>query len=558
MNAFELWWLQLPVPVKLVPAMALAFVALLLRGRPHRLWVAPASVLAAYFVVYVWLDVAPHYRLHKENWLADKCREVLAAQRETRAEPIAVEGALIAVNFDRLVNDRLQRVAAVATAGQRGGPTVIDTGRYGHHPVMTALDGGSFAGNSMKLLVEERLAYVEYEMEPQAGGEYSNAGMLNTVGWTGKRYRLYYLAPHGHASCVPETRETGGAGGAVAGINPLIPVPQPTRPYCLALDITTTPLSQYRLTADEPEEGIWGVIRPRGLWLPVWVRLRLDRMTVERTDDGAQVRRYIGFDYPGEHARRHACNSREASSNFVRTAFAPSPDRTFLTSRPWYEKSAVQAFYEPEKAVAAVASTPASQPGQPTATCSPPQRTRADERVVHDQLNDFSGMGLSTETTRSQQRASFFALDRAATISRVEWSGLAVGDEAQERFVVAVFRDANGLPGEAIYQADVKPAARVASRWRSHSQPYIFAAETAKLHLPAGDYWFMVSRPAGVDKGFFWTVEPGVADANCGSGSAYRSAPDAWRQLDSSVPARRTRGFSFRLIAESSASKAAR
>ena len=549
MDAFELWWLKLPVPVKLAPAILLAFVALLLRGRPDRLWIAPASALALYFAVYAWLDLAPHYRLHKEAWLQATCREVLAGQLETGAEPLAVEGLLITANFDRLVNDRLQRVVAAAAAEQRGGPTIVDTGRYAHHPLMSALDAGSFAANSLKLLEDGRLAYVEFEMVPQAGGEYSNAGMLNTAGWSGKRYRLYYLAPHGHASCVPETGEFGGVGGAVAGIKPVIPVLRPTRPYCLALDITTTPLSRYRVTADEPKETLWGVIRPRGLWLPAWASLRLDRMAVERIDDGAQVRRYIGFDYPSEHARRHACNNRDASSRFVRSAFVANPDRTFLRSRPWYEGSAVQAFYEPEKALAVqLQSTPASETGQVAGTCSPPQRLRRDDRVVLDQLNDFSGLGLSTETTRYQQRASFFALGSAVTISGVEWSGLAVGDEAKQSFLVAIFRDASGLPGDAIYQAEVRPTARMASRWRSHSQPYIFAAEIAKLHLPAGDYWFMVSRPAGVDKAFFWTVEPGVADAACGSGSAYRSGTDAWRQLDSSVPARRARGFSFRLL----------
>jgi hypothetical protein len=551
------WWLQIPYPIKVAiwaaGGIGLAYVAFRLSARSRARWVSGASFLAVYVLVSAAIYVAPEYQARREQWLAQKCREVIAAQEELKAKPVAAEGFLVAADFDRLRNERFQRVAEWIrqTEGTESG-YVVDLGRYDEHPVMRAMGAGTFAATAMKLLTEKRLSYVEFEMTPQGGKEYSNAGRLNTDGWSGKRYRLYYLAPHGDINCVGEAGEFASSTlqAVIGRTGQGIPPTTSSRPFCLALDITTTPISRHRLTADERGDIVGGMVRPRDMWLPALAYVRWDRLEVEEIG-GKRIRRYQGFSYPDELNRRHACHDRVALANFINATFEPDAQRTFLHSKRWYEGSAVQRFYEPEKALAASQSQLAPQSTTQTTDACPARRPR-DGSIVVDQLNDFSRAASSTEVTTSQQRASFFTLDRDATIAAVEWSGMVWSKEdTKQPFLVRVFRDANGLPGEEVYETEVTPSTRSVGRFSGNHPTLVFSAKTGKLSLRAGDYWLMISPPIPSDKRFFWTAEPGSPAGNCGSGGAFRWSPGRWQQIDSSVPARNAPGFSFRLIAAS-------
>ena len=123
------------------------------------------------------------YRVQKEAWLIATCREITGPAVATTAKAVQVEGFLVAVDYDRLVNERFQRVRRMIE--ERDGTSSVDMGSYGHHPIHGALAGDTFARKANVLLREKRFSYVEFEMAPEGSGKsYSNAGNLNTTGWS--------------------------------------------------------------------------------------------------------------------------------------------------------------------------------------------------------------------------------------------------------------------------------------------------------------------------------------------------------------------------------------
>ena len=524
------YWLGIPAPVRLPlwiglgVALSAALWRMLPPGRARK--IAPVAFLAVYLVfpdAQAWVRGAINdYRVQKEAWLIATCREITGPAVATTAKAVQVEGFLIAVDYDRLVNERFQRVRRMIE--ERDGTSSVDMGSYGHHPIHGALAGDTFARKANVLLREKRFSYVEFEMAPEGSGKsYSNAGNLNTTGWSGKRYRRYYLAPGNDRNCVSESGEGPQAsGGAFLGGLYQSLAAQPrldARPTCLALEIADTSISRHRISADEAVEKMHWRARIRGFDVPVWTSVRGDRIQV--TGDSGELGRYFGFDYPDELSRRHRCNSPQRAGAMISAALAPDASRAFYRGKSWYEGSAVQGFYEPGKVqVVAAEPKPAASPSAGESEC--PQKPRGSAGVRLDQLEDFTGRRQTTVESKigGTQPASFFSLSRDSSIAALAWSGLLNGAGEKERFLVRIFKDADGLPGVLAREFEILATTRSTGKYATGAA--IFEARPENLRLPAGDYWLSVLTPKAAQSNFFWSFEPEGDRPQCGSGSVTR------------------------------------
>jgi len=515
-------------------------------------------------------DIMKEYEAQKAAWIANKCRATVAAA-VAMSKPARVEGFLIAVNFDALVNDRFQRVAAAERKETKGGSIGVDMAKYEHHPVYAALPGDSFAKKAWSLLTDKGFSYVEIRMTPDRSGKgYDNGGNLNTSGWSGNRFRLYSLARADDRRCIPVANEfaspsaTVALGGFYENLakqqRPAIDLSKP----CLALEITNKPLSRYRIEAEEADETLSGTVRVRDVPMPVAFGVRAERIRVI-AEDGSEVSSYYGFNQPDEREPQHRCNNLKAAGNMVEAALMPDRSRAFYRGREWYAGSAVQRFYEPDKAAA---SPPLSQAAAPLADGACPLRPRQEKgAAVVDQLEDYSGRhaGPSPQSTiGGTQPAAFFSLGRNVTVSKLAWSGGMTGGTGQEKFTVRIFRDANGLPGGMVRELQIAPRARPGGM---HGGGSIYESSPQNLSLAAGDYWISIlSSP-----GFFWATEPAGDRPQCGSGGAIRHYDTgSWQEGGTFNPAgygtgslvapkdivskplinhRTARGFSFRMEA---------
>lgn len=570
------YWVSIPEPVRLALwvglgiALSAALWRMLPSGKARK--IAPVAFLALYLIypdARAWIKGALNdYRVQKEAWLAAKCQEIAGPVTTSSAKPAQVEGFLIAVDYDKLVNERFQRIGRMIQA--RDGTTSVDMGGYGHHPVHRALSGDTFAKKADVLLREKRFSYVEFEMVPEDSGKsYSNAGNLNTTGWSGKRYRLYYLAPGDHRGCVSEAGEVPQASGSAVLGGLYENLAKQGRPQqkamCLALEVTDAPISRHRIEADEPIERMRWQARIRGINVPVWTTVRGDRIRV--TDDKGELDRYFGFDYPNELSTRHRCNNPQRAASMIGNALAPDVSRAFYRGKSWYQGSATQRFYEPKVQVVTTESKPAAS--VPAGEC--PRRTPgANAKVVANQLEDFTSRRQTNveSVVGGTQPASFFSLSRSSSISMLAWSGMLNRAAETEKFLVRIFRDADGLPGALAQEFEITARRRSTGTWNVGGS--IFEARPEKLSLPAGDYWLSILSPNAAQSNFFWAFEPEGERPECGSGGVTRhydggkwggggGAPAGLGSLSLTAPAapvarprivqRNARGFSFRMEA---------
>lgn len=357
MNQLQLYWVLLHPSVKLALWVGFGLVLTyglwwILPARRIRHVISPIFIAIYFFLPSTsrWLDSAFNdFRQQKETWLATKCREIMSSPtRQASGAPHYVDGFLHASNFDKLQNDRFQRVAsAIAAKSGSNGTLVIDTGKYASHPIYRAVRGGTFAAMAYDILTQKRFSYVEFEMTPEdRDGNYSNAGHLDSRGWSGNRYRLYYLAPSDHPNCVNETGEGQISGVIIVNGGPVNPIVKPENPFCLTLEVTTAPISKYHIMADELQETVRWEARLRGIAIPAWIRIRWDRIRVTHQGDAEEIGRYRGFDYPNEESPTYKCNSDAVAESFLGSILRPDPHRAFLRAKSWYEGSAVQRFYE--------------------------------------------------------------------------------------------------------------------------------------------------------------------------------------------------------------------
>jgi len=574
-------WVLLPASVKLALWIALgaglaALMWRLLPGTRLRK-IVPAAYLFLHAVSpYAYSSIRgvwAEYQANKEAWLAATCREIAGAASATATRPLEVEGFLITANYDRLTNKRFQRVAALERGNSGDGMTVVDTGKYPPHPIYSAVPGGTFAKMAHALLAQKRFSYVEFEMLPDGWDKgYSNAGGLNTSGWSGKRYRRYYLAPGGDRNCVSESGEAPQVSGGVflGSVHESLAQARPqTKPVCLALEIADVPLSKHRLAADEPLERLRGEIQVRGITIPVSTTVRGDRLQV--ASESGEVYRYFGFDYPNELSPKYRCQSAQGAAAIVGGVLAVDASRAFYRKKGGYEGSAVQAFFEPDKVqVAAVEAKPEAR--APAGETSCPARARGgDSRVVANQLEDFaSGRGTSIESkVGGSQPASLFSLSRDSSVTALAWSGIAGSGGDKQTFLVRIFTDADGVPGAMSREFEIEASARATGKW-SFQRTSIFEARPKDLNLAAGDYWLSVLTAKSAQANFYWAFEPEGERPQCGSGGVIRHYDGGkWGGEDSGTAAgtgyalafgnlpapvakprivhRTARGFSFRL-----------
>ena len=572
MDALWLFLAMLP------PALRTGLWILLGAGLAAMLWYLQPTgksrriVPAAYFVLhavfpygYHWVKGAvADFAAAKEAWLAATCREIVNADASPTRQ-VNVEGFLITANYDRLINERFQRAAALE---YRKDGYAVDTGKYREHPVRGAIPGPTFAAMAHALLTQQRFSFVEFEMLPSGWDNgYSNAGNLNTSGWSGKRYRRYYLAPGGDGNCVRESGETPEVSGGVfigTVYERLALERRSSKPMCLALEIVDRPISKLRVSADEPAERMYWQAKIRGIPVPMWTVIRSDRIQVWNERD--EIYRDFGFDYPNELAPRFQCHSSQRAAAIVGKVLAPDVSRAFYREKAWYAGSAVQAFYEPAKVeLAKIRPEPVSAPSGDTC---PSRRHNGDSRVVADQLEDFmtgrAATSIESKVGGGSEPASLFRLGQDAVITKLAWSGVARTDSAEQTFLLRIFEDSEGVPGKKVREFETAATVRSTGKWKS-SDTRMFEARPKNLRLPAGDYWLSVLSAGTSQPTFFWAFEPTAERPQCGSGgiighyghwtSDITPAPGVMLGLGGVVPVTKppppdhhnARGFSFRM-----------
>lgn len=318
---------------------------------------AVAAVALIYFslpLTWSWgARLLAESRRHQHAWLTAKCKETMAAAISPLVnQPVPVDGFLDMTNQDKLMNVRLGR--SVSAERERVGPAgtiTITTGSHSRHPYTDLYRGAAFGSHfsdmARRVLLDKRFSYVEFVLLPEWFGQaYANAGLLFTDGWSGVKYRRYYLAPSDHVNCVGEVGD--GRWGrqitlqAYAGRAPQAP----EKPFCLALEVTSDSISAYTLTAGEEWETFWTILYPRGIPIPTWATVRLNTIVIRDRRTGDVVSRFEGFDYPDELSPSYRCNNHGVVPKLLETALRPDPQRTFLQKMNWYVGSGVQRYYE--------------------------------------------------------------------------------------------------------------------------------------------------------------------------------------------------------------------
>lgn len=309
-----------------------------------------------FYLLTPWAEKAyGNYIAQKNARIAKVCRDVetFPVKKGPVSEPVRVEGYLDRTDYDNLLNARFQRNADAIDSGS-GGSHVYDTGDYVSHPVFDTFQG-TFAEHAYHVLTQKRFSYIEFEMAPNKNGEYSNTSGMKTDGWSGTRYRLFYLAPISSLACAEKVIGRSHSPGGIPTVSIQVPTrPKPDDPFCLVMEIADRPISKYALIADESVEDIGGEAKLYGFTVPLWIRVRLDRIRMIETDSQKVLSSYAGFNYPDELSTRaskkavirYKCNKPDAGMLVLDATIAPSVERKFLSSKAWYEGSVVQELYE--------------------------------------------------------------------------------------------------------------------------------------------------------------------------------------------------------------------
>lgn len=288
------------------------------------------------FVVFAIED----YKRQRPFALNPQCTEIaMTALAVAPSAPIAADGFLIATDYDGIGNSR--RINEIPD-----------------HPGRNLLNRSTFDEMAQVVLLEWKYSFVEFEMklrskqDPMFPGEYSNLGHLNSQGWSGDRYRLYYLAPRGHPNCIkklgfdsaPSRGDEGATQGVSASDN--TPAGEPTR-FCLALEIKTAPTSKYRLVALDVATSLPWTVHTQGFRLKALADARLDDLEITASDASKPLARYEGLHALVDGKVVQSCGNRSGIKNILVSTLMPDAKRTFYKATDWYGESAVERYYEP-------------------------------------------------------------------------------------------------------------------------------------------------------------------------------------------------------------------
>lgn len=474
------------------------------------------------------------YRRAESAWFKQQCDAAVSSPlTKLPSTRIQEEGVLLKSNYDELLNSKRDNAIERVDGG-----------------------GATFDEKAFSLLMQHKMSYVEVEMLPAGGGDYSNKGLLNSAGWSGKRYRIYYLAPENHVDCVYMPGVAAGMSSSIVVVDSLTATPPPKKPatYCMAMEVTDRPISKYFITDDRNWDIQFTMLRVRGIPMPAWQVIDWEsaRLVHSRTDEDIAAYRGFSFSKSDSDLFINRCHANDVAREFLSKAMNFDGNRSFLNSKSWYAGSAVQKFYEPEK----VLEKPIGSSSDAD-ICPKGKRVVAGSSIVIDQLDDhtiYGGDKVNSASDSLSQLSSFFSFPEKADVSLVEWSGgMQGGARSSEKFVVRIF-SGDQLPQRLEYESEVSAKVKSISKANSahaNSFYYVFSFKPDELVLPAGNYWISVLADR-----FFWGRELSASGpVACGSGGAYRRSDISnWVVSDQwgppKLPATSMPGFSFRITAK--------
>lgn len=304
-----------------------------------------AGVVALLFILPFATLVVGDYYAQKPTALNAQCSEVSKTVMAIQPKaPTLTDGFLVAMDYDGISNFR--RIKEIPS-----------------HPGLDILSASTFDEMAQIALLNWKYSFIEFEMklrsktDPMFPGEYSNRGHLNTQGWSGDRYRLYYLAPKGHPNCilkfnfdsVPVRSDHGApsvrpATSSEVGQIPNTPPPQPE--FCLALEITTAPISKYKLTATDALTSISTVLHLQGLDFYTSVDVRSDAVEIIGGDPSRPLAKYDGFHAIVDGKSVSNCGNSAGVKNLLHSTLTPDYARPYYKAKDWYADSAVQRYFE--------------------------------------------------------------------------------------------------------------------------------------------------------------------------------------------------------------------
>jgi hypothetical protein len=308
--------------------------------------VTQSVTVALLFILPFATLMVSSYNTQKPAALNAHCREVSKTSLAIQpAAPTLTDGFLVAMDYDGISNFR--RINELPS-----------------HPGLDILSASTFDEMAQIALLNWKYSFIEFELKPRSKadpmfpGEYSNRGHLNTQGWSGNRYRLYYLAPTGHPNCirqfnfdsVPVRSEQGAPSvrSATASDRSQIPNTPPLQPeFCLALEITTAPISKYKLIATDALTSISTVLHLQGFDFYTLVDVRSDAVEIIGGVPSRPLAKYDGFHAIGDGKSVSNCGNSAGVKNLLNSTLAPDYARLYYKAKDWYADSAVQRYFEP-------------------------------------------------------------------------------------------------------------------------------------------------------------------------------------------------------------------
>lgn len=305
-----------------------------------------AGVVTLLFILPFAKLMTDDYNTQKPAGLNAQCSEISKISLATQPKaPILTDGFLVTMDYDGISNFR--RIKELPD-----------------HPGLDILIGSTFDEMAQIALLNWKYSFIEFEMklrsktDPVLPGKYSNIGHLDQSSWSGDRYRLYYLAPKGHPNCIRKlnfdsipVRDDGGGPSArpavASGSNPIPDVRVSQPEFCLALEITTAPISKYKLAATDASKSIPIVLHTQGFDLYTSADTRSDTVEIIGSDPSKPLAKYEGFHAIVDGKSVSNCGNSTGVKNFLNLTLTPDYARSFYKAKDWYADSVVQRYFEP-------------------------------------------------------------------------------------------------------------------------------------------------------------------------------------------------------------------
>ncbi|MCX7166041.1 MAG: hypothetical protein NTV11_07175 [Rhodocyclales bacterium] len=344
-------WLSGPsigrTAIWLLIALAIAYLAGRKATDKQSRRITQVAVMALLFIFPFAIHVTNDISSLKPTALNVQCSEVSKTSMAIQPKaPTPTDGFLVAMDYDGISNFR--RIKNIPS-----------------HPGLDILHASTFDEMAQIALLNWKYSFIEFEMKPRSmtdpmfPGEYSNTGHLDAKGWSGDRYRLYYLAPRGHSNCiqklnfnsVPVRSDQGApsaapvavlAGGQITMLNE--PPAQPE--FCLALEITTTPISKYKLVATDTPVSMPAALKIQGFDFYTFADARSDTVEVIGSDPSKPLAKYDGFHAIVDGKSVSNCGNSAGVKNLLALSLTPDHGRSFYKTKDWYADSAVQRYFE--------------------------------------------------------------------------------------------------------------------------------------------------------------------------------------------------------------------